>query len=302
MNLGKWRRLTTLADPAGLFEILALDHRDSLRAVINPDSPDSVSDAQLTDLKLDLLGRLGNVASGVMLEPEFSIGPAISTNTLPPWTGFTAALEAQGYLADSSVTHTTLLAGWSVEQASKTGASAAKLLVLWNPSLPDACAAQEAVIRDVVADCARWELPLFLEPILKGPKLDPDTVCEMAAHMASLGPDVLKMGIGPMANERAWEQACADMSGAIEGTPWAFLSGGVSFETFTWQLRLALQEGASGFMVGRALWGDYLSAADPDSFATDVLMPRFETLQALNTEFGHPWFERLDPPPPTVMG
>ena len=83
----------------GRFAVLAIDHRDSLRAVLTPDGPDSVGADAITDLKRELVGTLAEGATGVMLEPEYSI-PQLLDGTLPVGVGFTAALEAQGYAAD----------------------------------------------------------------------------------------------------------------------------------------------------------------------------------------------------------
>ena len=55
----------------GRFCVLAIDHRDSLRAFLSPDDFDAVSDAELTQLKIDIVGTASHLATGVMLEPEF---------------------------------------------------------------------------------------------------------------------------------------------------------------------------------------------------------------------------------------
>ena len=52
------------------FAVLAIDHRDSMRALLAPVSPDSVSRAAITDLKREIVGALAAQATGVMLEPE----------------------------------------------------------------------------------------------------------------------------------------------------------------------------------------------------------------------------------------
>ena len=282
-SVGKWRRLSTLATDEGHFAILAADHRDSLRMFLAPDAPESITDQDLIDTKLDLIRLIGSRASGVMLEPEFSIGPALASGALPRDVGFTAALEAQGYLADSSPT--SLLDGWSVEAAAASGASAAKLLVMWNPGDSAACAAQEQVIQAVVAECARLDLPLFLEPILVAG--DTQDMIEMIGHMATLGPDVLKLGFGA-----EWEHQVSTIAAATTGLPWAFLSGGVPFETYTDQLKMACEAGASGFMVGRALWGEFVKGTG----GAEQVVERFDQLNSLVLDHGTPWTAKTAPP------
>ena len=53
----------------------------------------------------------------------------------------------------------------------------------------------------------------------------------------------------------ACHQACADLDDAVDG-PWVLLSAGVTFEGFRTQVDVAADHGCSGFMAGRAIWGD----------------------------------------------
>ena len=53
----------------------------------------------------------------------------------------------------------------------------------------------------------------------------------------------------------ACHQACADLDEAVDG-PWVLLSAGVTFEGFRTQVDVAADHGCSGFMAGRAIWGD----------------------------------------------
>ena len=54
-------------------------------------------------------------------------------------------------------------------------------------------------------------------------------------------------------------EACAAVTKAAAGVPWAVLSAGVDHETFIGQVRTAIANGASGAMAGRSLWKDSLS-------------------------------------------
>ncbi len=89
--------LDALRDADGWFRILAIDHRDSLRAFLAPHDPDSVDAATLTAIKIDLARAVLPFATGVMLEPEYSIPQLLEAGVVPAGVGFIAALEAQGY-------------------------------------------------------------------------------------------------------------------------------------------------------------------------------------------------------------
>ena len=123
-----------LTDSAGRFSILAIDHRDSLREFLAPDAPASIDAASITDLKIEVVESLADLATGVMLEPEYSIPQVLDAGVLPAGVGFLAALEAQGYLDDPEAEPTRLLDGWSPELAKASGASSAKLLLPYRPT------------------------------------------------------------------------------------------------------------------------------------------------------------------------
>ena len=67
---------------------------------------------------------------------------------------------------------------------------------------------------------------------------------------------------------------------ALNAQPWAILSGGGSFEAFEAQVVDSREGGASGFMVGRALWAEAARAhgAERDRAITDLVLPRWQRL------------------------
>ncbi|MEQ1701213.1 MAG: hypothetical protein ABMA25_13955 [Ilumatobacteraceae bacterium] len=271
--------IADLADDRGRFAILAIDHRDSLRQFLRPADPASLTGGDITALKIELVAGIGDLATGVMLEPEYSIPQVIDAGALPAGVGFLAALEAQGYLDDPERSPTTILDGWSVAQACASGAAAAKLLL---PYRPDGrlAAEQEAVGREVVAACHAIDFAIAVEPLFYGlgPEDDREAlVIETASRFAAMGPDLLKL---PYPGSPA---ACAAVS-EIAAMPWAMLSGGGTFEQFHDEYATAVAAGCSGFMVGRALWGEAVVAPAEQRAAiiAEVVRPRFERLRALN--------------------
>jgi tagatose-1,6-bisphosphate aldolase len=273
--------LDDLRDGSGVFRVLAVDHRDSLRAFLAPDDPDSVEASTLTAIKIDLVRAVSPFATGVMLEPEFSIPQVVGE--LFEGVGFLAALEAQGYLDEPGAAPTTLF--WSVEQAAASGAAAAKLLLPYHPDAPLA-AAQEAVAADVLEQCRKVGIPLALEPLFHGLSSPADrerVVGVTVARFADLGPDLLKLPfpVDPtiVTDQRARTEACATVTERCR-QPWALLSGGGSFDVFAEQVTAALAGGCAGFMVGRALWGEAATcpAERRPAVIDDVVLPRWHHL------------------------
>lgn len=313
LSPGKIRALQTTATPDGVFTVLAIDHRDSLRVLLNPQNPDAIPAATVTGLKLDIIRHIAPLASAVMLDPEYSAAQAIVTAALPGSVGFLCAAEAQGYLGDPQVKQNTLLPGWSVAKAKRLGAGGIKLLLLYHPEAGEVTTRQEELVQAVVADCAREEIPLFLEPLLYplDPAMPPKSaefaaqrrrmVVETARRLSALGPDILKLQFPLDAvhhpDPAMWADACTELNEAA-ARPWALLSGGDPFDTFKAQLRVACQAGCSGFMVGRALWGDTITA-DP-SRRTELLhttvRSRFTELAGIAANFGQGWPAHYPPP------
>jgi tagatose-1,6-bisphosphate aldolase len=306
---GKVRGLSATSTPGGIFTILAVDHRDSLRVVLDPENPAAIPATEMTEVKLGLVHALGSEATAVMLEPEYCAAQAIAARALPGGVGFIAAIEAQGYLGDPAARQTLLLDGWGVEKAKRLGASGIKLLVLYRPDAGPVTEAQDQMISAVVTDCARYDIPLFLEPVAysvdpKIPTNSPEfaaqrrgVVVETVRRLGELGPDVLKVPF-PIdsrydADRAVWVEACAELD-AASPVPWALLSGGDPYELYRDQVRTACDCGASGFMVGRALWGAYVTASPNDRprLMEEEVQPRLHELAEIARNHGRDWAER----------
>ena len=271
----------------GRYAVLAIDHRDSLRNVMAPDDPDSVTGRAIVDLKRDLVAGLASGATGVMLEPEYSI-PQLLDGTLPPGVGFTAALEAQGYMADPEAAPVSLLEGWSVQAAADCGAAAAKLLVLYRPDRPHAVA-QELAAADILAECRQVGIPLLVEPLyydLESPSALPQIVLDTVDRFAPMNFDILKLpfpvDVVHEPDRSRWSAACSEITARCD-MPWTLLSGGGTFENYYAQLEVAMASGCAGFTVGRALWGEAALAppADRPAIITDLIAPRLAALRDL---------------------
>ncbi len=301
-RLGTRRGLAACASPTGRFLVLALDHRQNLRRELRPEDPASVSYREMVEFKLAAVRALAPATTGILLDPEVGAGQAIATGALPAATGLIVAIEATGYEGSASARVSRVLPGWSAAAAKRIGASAAKLLVYYHPDAPNADA-QERLVADVAAECRRLDLALFLEPLsfaLAGGRLTGEdrraVVIETARRLTALGPDVLKAEFpydAGVTDERRWQEACAELDDASR-LPWVLLSGGVDDATFEAQLRVACAAGASGALVGRSVWSDAATRAEPErsAFLTETGRSRLARLTAIVEAEGHAWEPR----------
>lgn len=309
LSIGKIRALQRCATPGGVFTILAADHRDAMRTMIDPARPQAVSSQTLTDIKLDIVRSLRDLPSAVLLDPLYSAAQAIADGALTGQAGLLVALEEQGYLGDPYNRETTSLSDWGVEQARRMGASGVKVLLFYHPDAGATAEKQENFAQEIIVDCERYELPLFLEPISY--PLQPGVqknsaefadqrrrvVVESARRLGALGVDILKVEFPVDAThhpDRArWADACAELNDAAP-VPWVLLSAGEPFETYCDQLTIACQAGCAGFAVGRSIWNEAatLSPEERARFLSTTARERFKRLAEIAQTSAHSWQNR----------
>jgi len=166
ISIGKLRGLQQISDDTGRFTMIAMDQRGSLQKMLHPENPKATTYAEMEAVKIGVTQALAPVASGYLLDPEFGVGPAINRFVLPGRTGLLVSLETSGYEKKGNWRLTTLLDGWSVEKVKRLGASAAKLLIFFNPDAPrEVVDHQVKIVRGVAEECARLDLAFVCEPM-----------------------------------------------------------------------------------------------------------------------------------------
>ncbi len=305
LTLGKLRGLQEISNSRGLFTITALDHRGSLAKAINPAAPKSVSYQQMVDYKIRLLSALAPHSSAILIDPVFGAAPALRGAHISGNQGFLVSLEATGYEESEGDRLTTVADGWSVEKIKRMGASAVKILLYYNPGSATA-AQQEEFVRQSVDECREIDIPLLVEPmtysIVGGPKkgtpefasLKPEMVIETARRLCPLGIDVLK---AEFPDDPDFETDAAVMAAncrslsKVSGIPWVLLSAGVAYDTFKLQTTIACENGASGFLAGRAIWQEApgLPEAEQRGFLETTGVARLQELTGIANRSGRPW-------------
>jgi tagatose-1,6-bisphosphate aldolase len=300
--LGTIRGLDACSSARGTFTVLALDHRQNLRKELRPTDPGSVTEDEMVDFKRAVVRELRGAGTGVLLDPEIGVGPAIADGSLAGGTGLIVAVEATGYEGAAGARVSRVLEGWGVDRIKRLGASAVKLLVYYHPDAPNA-ADQERLVADVAAQCRDADIALFLEPLsfgLDGGKLRGEerrrVVVRTAERLTALGADVLKAEFpydASITDQSAWADACAELDAATP-VPWVLLSGGVDDATFERQVAAACRAGASGVLVGRSVWAEAatLDAASRDAFLSSTGRGRLDRLTSLVDELAVPWRPR----------
>ena len=308
MTVGKWRRLQQCAGPQHTFAVLAIDHRGPLRRSLEAESPEGSSGEALTAVKHDIVRHLAPATSAILLDPETSAGQCVAQGSLPGSTGLMVALDT-GSTGDPLNRSTDVMENWSVEKTLRMGASGVKLLLYYHPESPEA-AKREQLVQQVARDCTKWDIPFFMEPLgcaadgsprPLAPEQRRRVVIESARRLVPLGADILKaefpVDVNVEPDEAVWREACEELTEASQ-VPWVLLSGGVTYDTFLKQVRVACEAGASGVMVGRSVWKEAvtLDRGVRNSFLQVEGYERMRKLQALTEALARPFTEVYDVP------
>ncbi|WP_202965639.1 hypothetical protein [Demequina aestuarii] len=285
LNTREKRAMAAISTAAGNMLIVAADQRNGMKAVMT-DGPDgAVTPAELAEAKADLVRYLGNEASAILLDPEVAL-PAIPDNgVISRDTALVVGMDASGFDEVDGLRFTRFSDGVTPQTVLDLGGDVAKMLWYMRADRQDADSRVAHEIRDLVTACEQAGLLLIVEILtyrLDGESEEeyaeklPGLVAEAARISVECGAKVLKLQYPGSA------AACAAVTDAAQGVPWAVLSAGVDHTTFIEQVRTAVANGASGAMAGRSLWKDSLSVSHEvrAGLLTSRALPRLRELEA----------------------
>ena len=274
--------LAALRTDAGAFAMVAIDQREALRAMLSEQRLDTVSDDDLTRFKISAAQALSPHASGILVDRQFGLEGVVRSRAVSPGCGLIASgdvfFPAHGELVgEVAVDH-----GDDLMELKRNGVVALKLLVLYRPDIPGRQRVSQ--VEDFVRLCREAGMISIIEPVsrkpLNGSEWDPTAgMLAAASELGALGADLYKSEV-PFHGNREDDDvraACRTLTRRIS-SPWIILSSGVKPGAFPHALALACQEGASGFLAGRAVWAPSLSAADVGADLRTAAVDRLEAL------------------------
>jgi tagatose 1,6-diphosphate aldolase len=311
LSVGKIRGLQQISTRDGIFTMCAMDHRSSLKTMIEKEQGKQPDYREMVEYKLDLCAALAPHASAVLLDPVYGAPQCITGGVLPRDTGLLVSIEATDYENTPDGRITRLLKGWSVEKIKRMGASAVKILVYYRPDLSKAAAKQRATIKRLAKECLEYDIPFLVEPKTYALKDEnprsaefaakrPSLVIDTVRQLTSLPFDVLKVEFPAdfdyETNEKTLLKLCHQLDEASQ-TPWVILSAGIDYPAFRKEVELACRAGASGFLGGRAIWQEIVSFRDRKArteFLSTTVVDRLKELAEIATKYGTPWCRKLN--------
>jgi tagatose-1,6-bisphosphate aldolase len=294
------RTLSDIATPGGVFAIIAMDQRNTLRRMFSAVGIDATDDDMVT-AKTDVARALTPFASGTLFDPTYGVPAVTGTGALAETCGLLVASEPaeRGKLGVEPVTRRDpdLDSRWVLSQGGDANKFFAQLRAdrpAPQPGEPDLVAECLQAVREVVADCQDVGIPSVIENLvypfegedLSGRRRE-DAVIEAARALNEIDCDLLKL------EYPGSPEGCRRLAEVLD-RPWSVLSAGVPFDDFTRVLQIAFDEGgASGFIAGRSVWREALplSGNDRQRFLADVARPRLERLVAVATDRARPYTE-----------
>ncbi len=254
---------------------LAIDHVKAMRACIAGE----VTSHELAAIKQQLAAAC-NVS--VLTDPEHGLGTVRAS--LGPHQKLVVSIEDGDYATPELAPRK--LNGWDASKIADAGATVIKCFFWYEPG-PGGRRARD-FLAEVARECEAAKIPLIAEPILVDPangeseRGHSNRLLETVRELNDSGAAALKLEF-PGGRGASWEHG-ADISGQItelSTAPWYLLSQGVSFEVFKRQLGASMVGGASGCLVGRAVWGDLVSSSGVDEAGRQTLRDRLAALRAI---------------------
>jgi tagatose-1,6-bisphosphate aldolase len=264
----------------GMLPMLAFDHRGSFEKAMKAAYPDTeVTLDEMIALKQKIIASVETLCSGMLIDQDMGLPAYKKLNCQTP---FLLPMEKTGYTDEAGERLTELM--YSPESLQECGAQGAKVLLYSNHNLPS-WEKQLATAQRAIESTQGVHLPLFLEFVnYDANGIVSGTVVEnvKTAIQADIKPTVWKVAY-PGSREE-----CRKMTEICSDTRWVVLTGGGTFEEFVERYQIAVEEGARGFLAGRALWAEacdfYRDKEKLEQFLSVVLPERFRELVAIGVK------------------
>jgi tagatose-1,6-bisphosphate aldolase len=294
--------LDSIADDSGVFAIVAMDQRNTLRRMFDAVGR-TASDADLRAAKVDVARALTPIASGILLDPTVGVPAVTEAGALAGTCGLLVAAEPEHRNSYEGEPHAHRLPEQDAVWVQNMGGHAVKFLVQLRPGRPHPAGTPDlvddllTVVREVVADCRAAGIPSVIENLIYSlpgeepltPAQREDLIVESARLLTETGADLLKLEYPGSA------KGCRRIAETVRG-PWAVLSAGVPFAEFQEVIRVACDEGGvSGFIAGRSIWKEAVGLEGParTEFLDTVAKPRLAELVAAVNGRARPWTEAV---------
>ncbi len=273
----------------GAIMTIACDQRGGIRKILakTPAEEAAITDAMLGETKADVVRYLAFAAPSILLDPTCAVPQVVDQGVLPRDVALIIGLDASGYgTSPEGYYLSKLVPGVNARRVRELGGTGGKIMVYLRSDRPDANAANMKIMRDCIADFAKENLLLVTEFLTYAlPGEEPEAYKAKFPSLIEGGTE-LSLEAGAKVLKLPYPgspKSCARITRMCGDVPWSVLSAGVDHETFLGQIEIAMANGASGVIAGRALWKDCLSMDKTvqRDLLTNKALPRLRQIQAI---------------------
>ncbi|MEI8232609.1 MAG: phosphoglycerate kinase [bacterium] len=239
--------LAKLTNSQGKITIAALDHRGSLKESLHPGNPEITTDNEILEWKRRMVELYRDEVAGILIDPIYG-KEIVEKNSKKGWM---ISMEKTGYRGGKEARETEILPDWSVKQAKEMGASSVKLLLYYDPENIELSKHQREVAQKLADECILEDVVFLLEPLsykIEGER--EAEVLKIASELKDIKADIFKF-------EYPGSRSACEKITAMMRVPWVLLSAGMEYQKYKEALIIAMESGASGFAVGRAVWQEF---------------------------------------------
>ncbi len=318
---GKLRGLQRICNDNGTLTMVATDQNSSMISMMkdankkkgetNPKNPEEGRDptfSEIVEAKIVLASALSPVSSAILVDGYYGVWNSVASYNIPAKSGILVRVEKSG----GSKNHVgaplmDIEPGWGVAKIKRCGADAVKLLAPFEPTEPASAEHQYNLVQQVYQECQKHDILLLLETVafpFGGEKKESKeykarkaaTVIESARQLSRFC-DVYKAEFPGHLGQETDAQLRDNVKAldAASERPWVLLSAGVDFADYKKQVEMAVENGASGILGGRAFWKEFFLQDGPaarEKFARTEAVERVKQIDALVKAKATPWFKR----------
>lgn len=320
LSPGKIRGLQRVTNPNGTLTMVATDQNSAMIGLMKKTRPAGAPDPsydEIVEAKVDLTQALAPHCSALLTDALYGALNVVASQSLPAHTGMLIRIEKSGAKFEKGPAKSLPMAayepGLSVAKVKRIGADAVKLLAPYEPDQRDSAEHQFAFIQEIYDECRKHDILMLLEPVAieykmndKGEKetkksasytaRKAHTVIESARHLSRYC-DVYKAefpGTLGIESDRQLEDNLKALSAAC-ARPWVLLSAGVDYPDYKKQVEMAMANGASGVLGGRAFWQEYFTFPTPAAraeFARGECVKRVKEIDTIVKAKALPWYAK----------
>jgi tagatose-1,6-bisphosphate aldolase len=285
--MSKTTGLASIANDAGVFSIIAMDQRNTLKKMFAAVGIEATMQ-DIQEAKIEVARYLTPYASGILLDIEVGVGAVLGAGVLDPNCGLLIAAENPDRGDFNGEPRPSIKAGQDGAWVVKNGGNALKQLVMMHPGRPicagepDLTSETVEVVRQIIAGCKTAGTPSVIENLIYmlpsqtalSAKEKEDLIVESAFLLNDLRPDLLKL------EYPGSPEGCRRLAERLT-VPWAVLSAGVAFAQFEKVVQISCEVGgASGFIAGRSVWKESIGmmGTERTDFLANVAVPRLQKL------------------------